>query len=1247
MLKKLFTLSLIFIGALTLAACDPTEEGPTVPEILEMIQEAEGNLTLPSETSTDLTLPNSEVHDVVITWESSNTDVIANDGTVTIPTKTEGNKTVTITASLTLEGQTLEKEFTVTVNAAADFSNQELLDQAVAALLLDAGIKTSDIALPLTGAHETTITWESSNTAVVANDGTVTRPANGDGNAMVTLTATVAKGDLTATKTFNVQVAEEEPSNVVETIAGLHSAGLSLGDVVEFQGIVSALTDGGFFMTDGTDNLSVYMGADVTFNVGDEVYVKGEYAKYNTTFQIGGVMESEVISTGNAVGLTPVETTVAEILAMDSSDPLLAGKFFIITGTVDIQGSFNNIYIVDGDDQVLISYYSLEASLDALEAEVGKEVTITVFYYTEHGTNGVMLGFDGLAEDITINVLADDVALAADLGAVDASVPDAAVADIMLPTEGANGTVYTNWTSDNTAVFGNDGTFVAKAASTVTVTFTADATRGTETGTATVEVVVPLEASLGEIVAMDNYEYFETSGVIYSISKYGWFIHANDEYVFVYAKNQVEDEEAVEGDEVTIIGKRGSYNGLVQVNIISWTNNSSDNALPTTVTNGTVEGILGDLYMDGTPITITATVTREGEYNNVHLAGVTGAQVVVYYHTDDEAFFDLVDKVVTVEVIPYQDGLVLFHGEATDITEETGYTASDAEIAQAVADLLDLGDLSDVYADLDLPDTYGDTGAVITWASDDEAVVGDDGAVTTPFGSTASATLTATVTVGTDAVTREFEVTLGDGLLLDPITVTEAYAILDDDDETNNYILLEGIVVFNRYGRPFIQDETGKGLFVYANLGLDVGDKVIVRGTVKRYINDYGQNMPEMDGDTELVSVVSTGNSVPTATLDLLPADFAENYLDHYAGIFRMTLEYKGTSSAGGDDFYNFVGFVDESDADPANHVYIDIKFDQEWLDYDFDAVYEAGDTITMTFIMYDFRYDDVRVIPMEVPLLTNAQKLLVAEAEIDIPATVVVDLTLPTTIGDVTVVWASDNAAIGTDGTVTRPSNGDGDASVVLTATLSITGETDVVLTFNVTVTEEAVAAVPDLFISEYAEADGGSCKYIEIYNPTDATVDLTSYGVNKASNGGGWGTEFTLSGTLASGETVVVRASACTSGTDGAQTEGNPAFPTSGLTEFTWSNANWNGDDAVGLFKDGVLIDVIGTPDADPGSSWNVGNGNTTDGNTANTILIRIPTVTSGTTDWAVGATQWIVVADDRDYSDVGTHTSDAPAT
>ncbi len=176
-----------------------------------------------------------------------------------------------------------------------------------------------------------------------------------------------------------------------------------------------------------------------------------------------------------------------------------------------------------------------------------------------------------------------------------------------------------------------------------------------------------------------------------------------------------------------------------------------------------------------------------------------------------------------------------------------------------------------------------------------------------------------------------------------------------------------------------------------------------------------------------------------------------------------------------------------------------------------------------------------------------------------------------------------------------------------------------------------------PELFFSQYGDGDGGNCKFVELYNPTDAPIDLSHYTIIK----GGNGTPFadstnieTLTGTLAAGAVIVIGNPACFDGTDSASVDAG--FPQIGLTYIGSTVVGYiNGDDALGLFKDGVLIDTIGQNGEDPGSSWVVG-----DGTTADTGLIRMPGVVNGTPNWAVGATEWIVI-DDRDYTNVGIHT------
>jgi hypothetical protein len=107
------------------------------------------------------------------------------------------------------------------------------------------------------------------------------------------------------------------------------------------------------------------------------------------------------------------------------------------------------------------------------------------------------------------------------------------------------------------------------------------------------------------------------------------------------------------------------------------------------------------------------------------------------------------------------------------------------------------------------------------------------------------------------------------------------------------------------------------------------------------------------------------------------------------------------------------------------------------------------------------------------------------------------------------------------------------------------------------------------DLIISKYFEGLNNS-KCIEIYNGTGAPVDLSAYYITKEVNGaGGLKNPFYLSGTLAAGATYVVF-------NDQSNNYLIPLFTADTLES---SNVmNFNGNDAVGLNKNGENIDVVG---------------------------------------------------------------------
>lgn len=151
------------------------------------------------------------------------------------------------------------------------------------------------------------------------------------------------------------------------------------------------------------------------------------------------------------------------------------------------------------------------------------------------------------------------------------------------------------------------------------------------------------------------------------------------------------------------------------------------------------------------------------------------------------------------------------------------------------------------------------------------------------------------------------------------------------------------------------------------------------------------------------------------------------------------------------------------------------------------------------------------------------------------------------------------------------------------------------------------------ELFFFAYLEGSSNN-KAFGIYNPGDAAVDMAGYAVSNYNNGSAIpnGTE-NLSGTIPAGGTYTLVNSSAEAGL-------------LALADITSTTTLINGDDAVALSKDGIIIDQIGEIGVDPGTSWPVGSGST-----QNHTLIRMPDITEGTTNWTIGATQWIVLPED----------------
>ncbi|MDQ1166875.1 endonuclease [Flavobacterium sp. SORGH_AS_0622] len=123
---------------------------------------------------------------------------------------------------------------------------------------------------------------------------------------------------------------------------------------------------------------------------------------------------------------------------------------------------------------------------------------------------------------------------------------------------------------------------------------------------------------------------------------------------------------------------------------------------------------------------------------------------------------------------------------------------------------------------------------------------------------------------------------------------------------------------------------------------------------------------------------------------------------------------------------------------------------------------------------------------------------------------------------------------------------------------------------TISVTTNSNGTGTATDLLFSEYIEGSGNN-KALEIANNTGSSVNLSAYTIKKQTNGAGsWSTGLALTGTLTTGSKFVIVNSSISSS----------CFSTSSANiSTTATELTFNGNDAVGLFKNGVLIDIIGT--------------------------------------------------------------------
>jgi hypothetical protein len=191
-------------------------------------------------------------------------------------------------------------------------------------------------------------------------------------------------------------------------------------------------------------------------------------------------------------------------------------------------------------------------------------------------------------------------------------------------------------------------------------------------------------------------------------------------------------------------------------------------------------------------------------------------------------------------------------------------------------------------------------------------------------------------------------------------------------------------------------------------------------------------------------------------------------------------------------------------------------------------------------------------------------------------------------------------------------------------------------------------------LFISEVSEGSGDN-KYIEIYNPTDQTIDLSEYAYPNSNNGASvdgaydYWNAFDDGATIAPGDVYVVADSRSDASilehadeTHNYLSNGDDGICL--VSGGTWSDDDGNGNIGSGEMTGYNIIDCVGDfSETDPGSGWPVAGVNNA---TKEHTLVRKPNVVSGNEgNWATSAgtsaedSEWVVY-DQNTWTYVGAH-------
>lgn len=344
----------------------------------------------------------------------------------------------------------------------------------------------SDLTLPtsLSIFEGVSISWESSNKDVIADDGKFTYPT---AETEVELTATITLGSVSEEYKFTVTAIAPEQMTVAELLAAIDE---EKAKAVLVEGVIIGRDSGGYFYL-ADETAVVYTRvklSDHNVEVGDKVRVIANGSIYNGTTrynrQFAGDGNAVIEKVDDEKHESPLEAVQAEISDFDHTitvdnlvekvqEEELFGKVFEISGYFILvpSGSFTDLYLAEsleeGADKVRIYHSSME--VDALKMLAGKEVTLIAVVYECYPNTGLWnLGFLGREGDLKVTLTNEDLEEIAEKE-INAILPEdnVLVGDLNFFDKTKYsyviGNVTYEFTSSNTDILGDDGKFTAPA----------------------------------------------------------------------------------------------------------------------------------------------------------------------------------------------------------------------------------------------------------------------------------------------------------------------------------------------------------------------------------------------------------------------------------------------------------------------------------------------------------------------------------------------------------------------------------------------------------------------------------------------------------------------------------------------------------------------------------------------------------------------------------------------------------------